>query len=112
MKKLIILFTTVALAAASAATKYNVTFFQPSVINGTELKPGDYKIEVEGNKALIKQGKKTIEAPVKVEEASDKHNSNSVRYMEGGKVQEIRIGGSHTKLVFDSTPADSPTVAR
>src|SRR5437868_6298218 len=112
MKKLIILFTTVALAAATAATKYNVTLFKPSVINGTELKPGDYKIEVEGNKAIFKQGKKTVEAPVKVKEADNKHNSNAVRYLEGGKVQEIRIGGTRTKLVFDTTPADSPAGAR
>ena len=112
MKKLIILLATVALAAASAATKYNVTLFQPSVVNGTELKPGDYRIEVDGNKAIFKQGKTAIEVPVKVEEASDRHANNSVRYVEGGKLQEIRIGGTHTKLVFDSTPADSPAGAR
>lgn len=102
MNKLIIAFASVALAAAaSAATRYNITLFQPSVINGTELKPGDYKVEVDGDKAVFKQGKKMFEAPVKLEESKDKYASNTVRYLLGGKVEEIRIGGTHTKLVFE-----------
>jgi Ethanolamine utilization protein EutJ (predicted chaperonin) len=114
MKKLIIAFTTIALSvAASAATKYNVTLFQPSVINGTELKAGDYRVAVEDGKAVFTQGKKTFEAPVKVEDTTDKVSSNTVRYVEGTKVQEIRIGGTHTKLVFaGSGNADTSAGAR
>lgn len=112
MNKLIIGFTTVALAVACAATKYNVTLFQPSVVNGTELKPGDYRIEVEGDKAVFKQGKKTVEAPVKVQDTTQKYGSNAVRYSEGGKVQEIRIGGTRTTLVFQSAPSEGAAGAR
>lgn len=112
MKKLLIAFATVALAVASAATKYNITLFQPSMINGTELKPGDYKVEVEGNKAVFKQGKKTFEAPVKVEETSDKYGTNTVRYIEGSHVQEIRVGGTHTKLVFEGAEAQQAAGTR
>lgn len=107
MKKLLIGFTTVALAVASAGTKYNVTLFQPSTVNGTELKPGDYKVEVDGSKAIFKTGKKVVEAPVKVEETSNKFSTNTVRYVEGTHVQEIRLGGTHTKLVFESGEAQS-----
>ena len=112
MKKLILAFATVALAMASAATKYNVTLFQPTVVNGNELKPGDYKVEVNGDKAIFKAGKQTVEAPVKVEEATDKNSSNTLRYTEGNKLQEIRIGGSHTKLVFGAGSNEAPTNAR
>jgi hypothetical protein len=112
MKRFIFAFATVALAVASAATRYNVTLFQPSVVNGTELKPGEYKVEVNGDKAIFKQGKQTFEAPVKTEESSEKANSNTIRYAEGNKIQEIRIGGSHTKLVFNAVSTETPANAR
>jgi hypothetical protein len=111
MTKLIFAFATVALVAASAATKYNVTLFQPSVVNGTELKPGDYKVEVEGDKAFFKQGKSSFEAPVRVQETGEKNKTNTVRYVQGTKVQEIRIGGTRTKLVFEGAPSPDPPAA-
>jgi hypothetical protein len=107
MKKLMLTFATIALATASAAS-YRVTVYQPSVVGGTELKPGDYKIELKDNKAVIKTGKETVEAPVKVETGDQKFNSTAVRYQNDGgkmKVNEIRIGGTNTKLVFESGAA-------
>lgn len=104
MKKLLIGFATFALAIASAATaSYRVTLFQPSMFGSTELKPGDYKIEVKDNKAVVKGGKSVVEADVKIETANEKFSSTSVRYANGDgkyKVQEIRLGGTNTKLVF------------
>lgn len=105
MKKLILGFTTIALAIASAAANYRVTLFQPSIIAGTELKPGTYKIELKDNKAIVKGGKEMVEAVVKVETTDEKFGSTSVRYTNGdGKyhVQEIRLGGTNTKLVFEN----------
>lgn len=104
MKKILIAFATVALAVASAAANYKVTLFQPSTIAGTELKPGDYKIEVKDNKAVVKSGKTVVEADVKIETTNEKFGSTSVRYSAAdGKyqVQEIRLGGTNTKLVFN-----------
>ena len=103
MKKFLLTFATVALSVASAAS-YRVTVYQPSVVGGTELKPGDYKIELKDNKAVIKAGKETVEAPVRVESADQKFTSTAVRYTNTDgkmKVNEIRIGGTNTKLVFD-----------
>ena len=112
MNKLALVFATLALAAANAATTYKLTLFQPTVINGTELKPGDYKIEVNGDRAVFnKQGKTLIEAPVNVQEATEKYRNNAVRYMEGQKVQEIRIGGTRTKLVFDGATSSESAAA-
>ncbi|SRR5579884_4068758 len=106
MNKLILAFTSVALAVSSAAAaSYRVTLFQPSVIAGTELKPGEYKIELKDNKAVVKGRKNVVEANVKVETADQKFGSTSVRYSNGdGKyhVQEIRLGGTNTKLVFEN----------
>lgn len=104
MKKILFVFTTLALAMASAASSYKVTLFQPSLINGTELKPGDYKIEVKDNKAVVKGGKSVVEADARLESANEKFSSTSVRYsnVDGKmKVQEIRLGGTNSKIVFN-----------
>jgi hypothetical protein len=93
-------FATVALAVASAATSYRVTFFQPVVVNGAQLKAGDYRVEIQDNKAIIKQGKMVTEAPVKVENNSQKFSQDTVR-LNGNELQEIRIGGTTMRLVFD-----------
>jgi len=100
--KLLALFV-LALAIASAST-HTVTLFQPSVVSGTELKPGDYKLTVENDKATIMKGKNKVEATVKVETGNDKFSTTSVRYTsEAGKykIREIRLGGTSTTLVFN-----------
>ena len=106
VKKLTTGFAILALAAASAATSYNVTLLQPSVVNGAELKAGDYKVEIKDNVAVIKQGKRVTEAPVKVETTSEKFRTNTFRY-NGSQLQEIRIGGTDTRLVFEKTGTES-----
>jgi flagellar hook assembly protein FlgD len=103
MKKCLTIFAFVAAGIASAAT-YHVRLLDPTVVNGAELKPGDYKVEVTENKAVFRMGKKTLEAPVKVENASGKYDKTTLRYgtSPDGKMtlQSIRVGGSSTTLVF------------
>jgi hypothetical protein len=104
-KRILLSFATVALAIATAGSSHRITLFQPSLVNGTELKPGDYKVEVKDNKAVITRGKTSIEAPVMVETADTEFNSTSVRYANGDgkyRLQEIEFGGTNTKLVFSN----------
>ncbi|WP_031497695.1 hypothetical protein [Bryobacter aggregatus] len=104
-KKFILSFAAAALMVVSAAEKHNITLFQPSVVNGTELAPGDYRMEVANDKVVITKGKQKVEANVKVETADSKFGSTSVRYNSAdGKyqVQEIRLGGTNRKLIFGS----------
>ncbi|HYL34547.1 MAG TPA: hypothetical protein VEV17_01395 [Bryobacteraceae bacterium] len=102
VNKLLLGFAFLALAVASAATSYNVTFWQPVVVNGSKLSPGDYKVEIQGNMAVIKQGKKMTEAPVKIENDGQKFSTNSIR-LEGDRLSEIRVGGTHTRLIFENS---------
>ncbi len=102
VNKLMFGFASIALAVASAASSYHVTFYQPVVVNGAKLKPGDYSVEVNGSMAMIKHGKTVAEAPVKVENDSAKYKTNSVR-LDGDQVSEIRLGGTNTRLVFGSS---------
>ncbi len=101
--KIFALMLTIALAVASANT-FTVTLFQPSMVAGKELKPGDYKVTVSNEKAVIEKGKEKVEAAVKVENVDSKFSTTSVRYTnaEGKmKVTEIRLGGTTTKVVFN-----------
>jgi hypothetical protein len=103
MKKLALGLATFALAVSGAASTHRLTLFQPSVVGGTELKPGEYKLQVKDNKAIISRGKQSVEASVKAESAESKFSSTSVRYENGDgkyRLQEIRIGGTNTKLIF------------
>jgi hypothetical protein len=103
IKKIVLGFATVALAVASAAT-YRVNIYQPSVLNGKELKPGQYKLEVDGNKATLKSKDTEVTADVKVETTEAKISSSSIRFTNTDgtyKIKEIRLGGTTTKLVFD-----------
>jgi hypothetical protein len=93
-----------ALAFASAKT-YKVTLFQPTVLSGTELKPGNYRLNVENDKVVITDGKTSAESAVKIEQAQTKFPSTTVRYSadEGkNRVQEIRLGGTTMRLVFNN----------
>ena len=89
-----------ALAIASAANSYRVDLYQATVVNGTTFKAGELKVEVKDNQVVLKQGKASAEASVKVESAKVKFPSTSVGYADGNHIQEIRLGGTTTKLVF------------
>jgi hypothetical protein len=86
---------------AVAANNYKVDFYQATVMNGTTFKPGECKLELKDNQVILKQGKTTAEAAVKVENGPNKYFSTSVAYTDGGRIQEIRLGGTTTKLVFE-----------
>jgi hypothetical protein len=52
LNKLVVSFALVGLAIASAA-QHRITLYEESVVNGTTLKPGDYKLVIEGDKATL-----------------------------------------------------------
>jgi len=91
-------------SAVASAKSFSVTLFQPSVVGGAELQPGEYKLEWNESKVVIRNGKKSAEAVVKAEATEQKFDSTSVRYenVDGKyRIQEIRLGGTKTKLVFN-----------
>jgi hypothetical protein len=103
MKKVALIFLTLALGMA-CAKQYAVTLFVPSVVSGTELKAGDYMLDLQSGKIVIKNGRVRAESAVKVETAPAKYPSTAVRYaaVDGkSQVREIRLGGTNLKLVID-----------
>jgi hypothetical protein len=104
MTKFVLLFSTLALMVASAAENtYHFTLQEPASVNGTTLKPGDYKVQMEGDKAILKYGKTVIEAPAKMETAEHKYSATSVdldSVNNKPRLSEIHIGGTKARIVF------------
>jgi|SRR5690349_19713368 hypothetical protein len=105
INKIVVLVAMLAMAALASAKSYSITLYEPSVIGGTELKPGDYSLELTDQKIVIRKGKQMGEAAVKVESADSKFPSTTVRYSNGdGKyhIQEIHLGGTNMKLIVNA----------
>ena len=110
VKKLVIAFAILALVVAFGGTvpvpggNYRITFSQPSFVKGVELKPGEYRLVLAGDKVTIDNGKQTVESQVKVVTAPKKFDSNSIQYeTAAGKqnVTEIRLGGTKFQVSFN-----------
>lgn len=101
--RFLLLLSVVSLAVASAASNFRLDLYQPTVINGTTFKPGEAKLEIKENKALLRQGKTTAEANVKVETAKDKFLYTTVGYKDGTnhEIKDISLAGTTTHIVFE-----------
>jgi hypothetical protein len=89
--------------AVAGAKTYAIDLFQPVMLGSTQLKPGHYTVAIDGDKAVLRNGKLEGEAQVKMEDADHKYNQTSVVPLESGgqmHIAEIHIGGTKTKLVF------------
>lgn len=107
MNKLMIAFGTLALVVANAAaagSSYRVTLYQPAQVNGTSLKPGDYKVEVTDGVVTFKQGKITAEAKATVQEGPAKVLATTVD-VDGdtNQLKEIRLGGTNKVIVLEKS---------
>lgn len=104
IKRFLILLSALSLAVASAAgNNFRVDLYQATVVNGTTFKPGEAKLEIKDSKALLKQGKVTAEASVKVEANKDKYLYTTVGYKDGTnhQIKDICVAGTTTHIVFE-----------
>jgi hypothetical protein len=89
--------------AAGAASRYTVTIGERAEIGERSVKPGEYSVEIEGNKATLKGAGTSVETGVRVVEGDAKFPRTSVRYTvaEGKyRIEQIQIGGTKTTLIF------------
>ncbi len=109
-KKLVLIFVVLALAVAVAGTapgaggNYKITLLKNSLVQGNELKAGECRLNLSGDKVTIVQGKEKFELAAKIETAEQKFDTTAIRYTDqGGKtsIMEIRLGGTKTRLVFN-----------
>lgn len=90
---------TLAIGVASAASSYSLTLYDRMKVGDVELKPGEYKVEMQGDKAVFHSGKKSIEIPATLGTSEKKFASTSLHSMDS-KLEEIDLGGTKTKIVF------------
>jgi len=89
------------LGIASAKT-YNVVLNAPAMAGANELKPGEYKLKVEGSQVVLTDSNaKSVSVPVTVENSATKFGYTTVETSNQGgmdNIQAIDLGGSNTRL--------------
>jgi hypothetical protein len=93
--------STLAVGIASAASQYDVTLLDSFSVGKAELKAGDYKVEMQGDKAVFTIGKKTIAVPATLGK-SDQPFASTVFVSQHSKLKEIDLGGTQDKILFAS----------
>ena len=104
MKNLLLAFTLLGVSIASAKT-HTITLTSPAAIGNSQLKGGEYKLELNGDSVLVKDGKMVNEFAVHVENEARKFDSTSITTSSRGgsnRIEEIRLGGTTVKLVFSN----------
>jgi len=109
LTKVTLCLATLALGIASAASSYTITLLSDTKVGDAQLKPGQYKLTVEGNQATFTQGKNSTQVPVTVEQNAKKFSNTAVETIDS-KVNAIDLGGTKTKLVI--SPAKTSATAQ
>lgn len=106
MRKLTLLLMTLALAVATAASgNYKFQITSPTWVGNTRLDKGDYRIQLDGDKAMIKTGDNVVaEVPATMEHNTTKYNYTSIAISHANAnkpmLDEVRVGGTDTKIVI------------
>jgi hypothetical protein len=97
------MLTVASALALAAAHSYSIKLVNDTWVGNTELKPGDYKVEMSGDKAVLRSGKNVFEVPAKMETDQQKHDGTSLILSHANSkavLKEIRLGGSKDMIVF------------
>ena len=93
-------------SSAFAATKAELSLRNPTTVNGTKLKPGDYKLQWDGSgpnvEVSIMQGKKVLakvpaklvdlQAPAQYNAAVVKSNDDGTKTLAGARFEGKKFG--------------------
>ena len=104
LTKVIFSLATVALGVASAASSYTVKLYDPMWVGTTQLKAGEYKVEMQGNKAVFTTGKTVVEVPATLGTSDAKYKTTSFTSVDK-KISEIDLGGTTSKIVISPDAA-------
>ena len=98
--------------ALAGAKSYSVRFDHTAVLGTVQLAPGAYKLVVENGTATFTDvhTKKSVSAPVKVENAAAKFSQTAIDSVLDGKTERVAaidLGGTTTKVEFGAAAAHS-----
>jgi hypothetical protein len=104
MKKYIGLFALLGASVLSAKT-YRFTVLDPSQVGTVQLKPGDYRVQVEGSQVVLKDSRgHQIDTAATMETLDHKaHQTVILSSNADGQrhITSIEFAGSHEKIVFE-----------
>lgn len=102
LKKVVLTFAAAgAMTLSAAGVTYRISVLQNSIIDGKQVKAGDYKLEMkDSNTAVLKHGKLAIELPAREETATQKYSTTEMQYSNNNDLKEIHVGGTKTNIVF------------
>ena len=98
--------TALGLGFASAASNYSVDLKKPVTVGSTQLQPGQYKVEIQGDKATFKMGKNVVEVPATLGKSDQKYGTTGI-VTDGAKLVEIDLGGTTEKILFSPKAGES-----
>lgn len=99
-------FTALALGLASAASSHSFDLKKSVTIGSTQLQPGSYKVEMQGDKAVFKTGKSVVEVPATLGKSDQKFGTTGIVTV-GPKLVEIDLGGTTEKILFSPKAGES-----
>src|SRR5262245_59218432 len=95
----------VASLSVVSAKSHDITLTEVTQAGNQQLKPGEYKVKLDGSNAVftnVETGK-SFTVPVTVQHDGKKHDTTAIDSSNAGggnKVQAIELGGSDTVLQF------------
>ena len=78
-----------------------ISISQSAKVGRSELKAGEYRLTIDGNKATVHKGSQVVaESEGRWEDRSAKSDYDSVLLSETGQVKEVRFAGQARVFVF------------
>src|ERR1051326_1766028 len=103
LMKMMLCLGTLTVAIASAESRFNLKLSSAAWVGNTELQPGNYKIEIQGDKAVFTSGKTVAaQAPATVVNDTKKYRETAVD-TSNSKITSIELGGTSTKIVLKTS---------
>src|SRR5207302_1608132 len=101
--KMMLCLGTLALGVATAETRYSLELGASTWVGNTELKPGKYKVAMQGDKAVFTSGTRVAEAPASLVSGTQKYRDTAVETNAESKITAIQLGGTSAKILLKST---------
>jgi len=97
------LLASIALAVPAFAKPFakTINIAHAAKLGKTDLRAGEYRLEIDGNKATVQKGKQVVaESEGRWEDRSAKAAYDSILVGENGQVREVRFAGQTRVFVF------------
>ncbi len=97
------LLAAIALAVPVFAKPFSKTIniAQAARLGKSDLRAGEYRLEIDGNKAIVQKGKQVVaESEGRWEDRSTRAAYDSILIGENGQVKEVRFAGQARVFVF------------